>query len=360
MPFDPAPISGANVGGWLSQSPLTPEHLESFITEADFKAMAEAGFNAVRVPFNAKLLWSQEQALRPEGLAWLDKAVAWGHAAGLTVILDLHEIAGHSFVDAAANDLYSNKDERRSGARLWKALAEHYVSHGNDLWFELLNEAVAPSQAAWVEVAEQWLAAVRDVDERRPVVFGPNLWNAPAGFADLPKLDDPRIVYTFHFYEPHSFTHQGAPWVKWAKSLPPQPYPGEPVGLREAMAAADIQAHAQADHLFQRWDRQALAAMLQPVLDFKAKHQVPVFCGEFGVYLKAGREDQLRWMGDLLGLLAEHRLGFTYWSWRGMDYGLHYEAGKWAGLPQYLMGKGQDRDLLGLLKACAQSLKGAK
>jgi len=67
--------------------------------------------------------------------------------------------------------------------------------------------------------------------------------------------------------------------VKWAKDLPPQPYPGEPVGLREAMGAVDAQSHAQADHLFHRWDKAALAEMLEPVLAFQREHQVPVFCG---------------------------------------------------------------------------------
>lgn len=356
MPFDPAPLSGCNVGGWLSQSPLTPEHLRSFITQDDFRAMAAAGFNAVRVPFNAALVWDGE-ALDEAGAAWMDRALAWGREAGLTVVLDLHEIPGHSFTDPSQNDLYANAARRRNGARLWQALARRYVAEGNGLWFELLNEPVAPGTAAWVEVAEQWLAGVREVDERRPVVVGSNLWNGPAQFAELPKLDDPRIVYTFHFYEPHSFTHQGAPWVPWAKDLPPQPYPGEPVGLLPALRAAEGQAQAQAAHLTRRWDKDALEAMLGPVLDFRARHQVPVFCGEFGVHLKAPRADQLRWLGDFCGLLARHRLGFCYWSWRGMSYGLHYESGEWAGLEQYRLGGGRDRELLALLKDCAASLQ---
>ena len=356
MPLKLPPLCGVNVGGWLSQSPLTPEHLETFITQADFKAMRDAGFNCVRVPFNAKLCFDPAHGLLPRGLSWLDLAVTWAREAGLIVILDLHEVPGHSFVDATQNDLYTNLERRRDAVQLWKLLAQHYVHHGDDVLFELLNEAVAPSTDAWIRVADQLLAAIRSVDERRPVVVGSNRWNAPATFRELSPLADPRIVYTFHFYEPHSFTHQGAPWVRWAKDLPPQPYPGEPVGLREAMAAADGQAHAQADHLFHRWDKAALAAMLEPVLAFQREHQVPVFCGEFGVYLKAARPDQLRWMQDFCDLLVEHGLGFTYWSWRGMDYGLHYEQGKWADLEQYKSGKGRDETLLGLLSHAAGRL----
>jgi hypothetical protein len=169
-------------------------------------------------------------------------------------------------------------------------------------------------------------------------------------------LDDPRVVYTFHFYEPHSFTHQGARWVAWAKDLPVQNYPGTPLGLREAMQAADVQAHVQADHLFHLWDKAALAKMLEPVLAFRRAHPVPVFCGEFGVYLKAPRPDQLRWIEDLCDLLAAEGLGFAYWNWRGLDYGLHYEEGHWAQAPQFQNALGRDEELLSLLKRCAAKL----
>lgn len=358
MPLALSPVSGVNFGGWLSQSPLTPQHLQTFITAADFQAVAAAGFNTVRLPFNAKLVFDAEAGLLPDGLAWLDQALAWSKASGLRLILDLHEVPGHSFVDAAQNDLYQNRERQMHAQRLWRALAVHYLAEGDQLWFELLNEAVAPSAADWQRVAEGLLGAIREADERRIVVMGSNFWNGPAQFAELKKLDDPRIVYTFHFYEPHSFTHQGAPWVKWAKQLPTQSYPGTPVGLREAMLAADIQAHVQADHLFHLWDKAALAKMLEPVLAFQAAHQVPIFCGEFGVYHKAPRPDQLRWIKDFTELLADNGFGFTYWSWRGMDYGVLEPTGKWSELPQYQNAAKRDEELLAALARCAALLKG--
>jgi hypothetical protein len=356
MPLSLPPIHGVNFGGWLSQSPLTPAHLAGFVTEADFQAVKEAGFNTVRLPFNAQLVWDPERGLLEEGAAWLDRAVAWAESRGLILILDLHQVPGHSFVDASQNNIYSDAERRRQARRLWAALAGRYVGRGDGLLFELLNEPVAPSAEVWRRLAEDLLASIRGVDERRPVVFGPNLWNGPAGFAGLEPFDDERIVYTFHFYEPHSFTHQGAPWVRWAKDLPVQHYPGEPVGLREALAAADVQAHAQADHIFHPWDKAALARMLEPVAAFRAAHKVPVFCGEFGVYLRAPRPDQLRWLEDLLALLAESGFGFTYWNWRGMDYGLYYEEGKWAAAPQYQGPLKRDEEVLALLQGAARRL----
>jgi len=59
-------------------------------------------------------------------------------------------------------------------------------------------------------------------------------------------------------------------------------------------------------------------------------------------------------MEDFTALLRENGLGFTYWTWRGMDYGLHYEEGKWAAAPQYQNGQHRDEALLSLLSAAAR------
>ena len=47
-------------------------------------------------------------------------------------------------------------------------------------------------------------------------------------------LPDPNVVYVFHFYEPHIFTHQGATWGayywQWLKGLH---YPSSPENAAE-------------------------------------------------------------------------------------------------------------------------------
>lgn len=357
MPFQlPSPISGVNFGGWLSQSDLSPERLETFITQADFQFVKTTGFNTVRLPFNAKLIWAQGRLL-PSGMVWLDQAVAWSKAAGLRLILDLHELPGASFTDMAANGLYQSAPQQADAAALWGALATHYSREGDQLFFELLNEPVAPSAAHWQALAQRLLAAIRAVDERRPVVMGSNLWSMAAEFARLEPLDDPRVVYTFHFYDPPHFTHQGAPWVAWARTLPPQPYPGTAQGVEALLGRGDAQAEAQAAHLDGVWDAARLEALLAPVIAFRDRHPAPIFCGEFGVYLKAGRADQLRWLEDLTGLLVKHGFGFTYWNHRGLDFGLHFEAPPWAHLPQYQNPAKRDEALVALLARRAAELQ---
>jgi hypothetical protein len=228
---------------------------------------------------------------------------------------------------------------------------------GDWLLFELMNEPVAPQAADWQSLAGQLTAAIRKEDGRRPIVCGSNLWNTAQEFSSLKPTGDERTIYTFHFYEPVHFTHQGAPWVKWTLDMPlPQPYPGEARGMAEALARGGHQAEAQAGHMAGRWDRARLKSLLAPVKAFRQAYGVPIFCGEFGVYLKAPREDQLRWLEDFTGLLAEEGFGFTYWSHRGMDFGLYYEDPRFGGLPQYANEAHCDLALVDLLRQSATRL----
>jgi len=127
FPYGSQRVRGVNLGGWLVLEPwITPSlfdntgdprivdewtfcqyqsptkasqvlqhHWDTFITEADFQAIAAAGLNHVRLPigywaFDARAgePWIQGQ------LAYLTKAVGWASAHGLKVIVDLHGAPG--------------------------------------------------------------------------------------------------------------------------------------------------------------------------------------------------------------------------------------------------------------------------
>ena len=49
-------IKGINLGGWLSQSNLQREHLDTFITRDDIKQIAEWGLDHIRLTVDYALI----------------------------------------------------------------------------------------------------------------------------------------------------------------------------------------------------------------------------------------------------------------------------------------------------------------
>ncbi|MGD0093813.1 MAG: cellulase family glycosylhydrolase, partial [Planctomycetota bacterium] len=103
-----------------------------------------------------------------------------------------------------------------------------------------------------------------------------NPWN----LEDYLKLNDPDIIYSFHMYTPHEYTHQ--------QKDKPLDYPGN-------------------------WGRAFLAEKMSPVLKFREKFNVPLFCGEWGVVTLAPNYGQ--WLRDVAGILEENGLPWTHWAW---------------------------------------------
>ncbi|KAH8878926.1 glycoside hydrolase [Thozetella sp. PMI_491] len=122
------PIRGVNLGGWLSLEPfITPslfdpiggksigdeytlcstlgpdqaaktleKHYATFITEDDFKQMAAAGLDHVRIPYSYWAVKTYDGDPYVFGVSWryLLRGIEWARKYGLRVNLDLHAVPG--------------------------------------------------------------------------------------------------------------------------------------------------------------------------------------------------------------------------------------------------------------------------
>ena len=88
---------GVNLGGWLSQCDYTKEHMDSFITEADIKAISELDADHVRIPFDYNILEDDEGNFKESGFKYIDGALELCEKYHLNALFDLHKAAGFSF-----------------------------------------------------------------------------------------------------------------------------------------------------------------------------------------------------------------------------------------------------------------------
>lgn len=318
--------NGVNLGGWISQyRDAGSEHFNAFITEVDIKRIASWGMDHVRLPVDCTVIEAPQppHAPRAEGLAYIDACLQWCAQAGLKLVLDLHKAPGYSFDELAENALFTNPAFQARMLRIWENLAHRYRGQHPEMVFELLNEVVLPDSAPWNALALELVGAIRAIDPQRLIMIGGNHYSAVSELVNVVRIDDPRILYTFHFYEPLPFTHQLAHWVPELVAWGGTPdYPGELASLGPFLAAhPECRARLGAFEGIEM-NREQMRAQLQPALDFIEETGAPLYCGEFGVIERAPMPARLRWTRDLVGLLAEFGIGRAAWSYKAMDFGL--------------------------------------
>lgn len=250
------------------------------IQDVHLDAIAEAGFEAVRLPVN----WAAHTgdapgyAIEPGFLGRVDHVIAAAIEQGLWVILDVHHF------DALMDD--PDGEMARLDA-IWRQLSAHYADWPDRLVFELLNEPNAAMTAERVNPMNAGLLAiVRETNPERWVVLATPRWANIEGLLELDAPADPRTVLSFHYYGPFDFTHQGAPWTDRRRTG---------IGWGSARERAELEA-----------DFDEVAA-------FAHEAGRPVFVGEFGVYGQVPVDERADWT-RAVRTAAEAR-GFSWCAW---------------------------------------------
>jgi aryl-phospho-beta-D-glucosidase BglC (GH1 family) len=335
-------MRGINMGGWLSQIdaihekdperfPGIDKHMETFIGEGDFINVKSWGFDHVRIPVDSYLFFTEDDEPIGARFIFLDLAVKFAKQNGLNLILDLHECPGHDFSEVTRSPvqkLFSNDEYYiKRAEKIWSYMSERYGQNDHVL-FETLNEPVAPTAEIWNNVKDRLCREIRRHAPSSTIITGSNMWNWSSTFEFLTPFDDDNMIYSVHFYEPLLFTHQKAPWIGNPEIKIERTYPGDygPGFIRKYgfLLSNGI------------WNRGRIEKEFEPVNNFRKKYNAHVICNEFGVYTPVELQSQLRWYDDLLSVLKEMEIGFSYWNYKNLDFGIISIGEKlYNNLPQY-------------------------
>lgn len=325
-------INGVNLGGWLSQyAAYDHEHFRTFITEADIERIASWGLDHVRLPVDFPVIEAEDAPGVPleQGYAYIDSCLAWCAKHGLGVVLDLHEAPGFTF----RNDLEEDTKDRNTlfeagplqdrFVALWEEIVRRYAKAPTPIVFELLNEVTIPSNDPWNDLIRRTVAALRAIAPDCRIMIGGTHNNSVGGLTDLVELNDPNVVYTFHFYDPLFFTHQRAPWDATTREWEAvHVYPGELEGLAEHLRDHPARAAEHAICIGRPMDRSLLEEIVQPALDFARRTGRELYCGEFGVADWIDPASRRAWLADFMGILRDNNVGRSIWSYKQVDFGL--------------------------------------
>ncbi len=285
--------------------------------EKMFADIAAAGFKTVRIPicFSAWMQLKQPYNWDNEnGLKMADLFVKWALANKLNVIIDLH----HSEFDGSIPE--AGNAERI--VNLWGRIADRYKKTDPErIFFELRNEPHDMAAEGWRWQAEQIIKVVREIAPQHTLIVGFHDWNGRQAMIDSKPLEDKNIIYTFHYYDPFLFTHQGATWagVGGIEEIRSLPFPA----TKELKIKTPEKARGQwTESLIRTYGNDSKAEKmfkdLSAAKDWSVKNKVPIFAGEFGSFSKAASmEDRCRHAEIVYSAFGKLQIPNAWWEWDG-------------------------------------------
>lgn len=320
---------GMGIGGWLTNYKrfnVLPqdkrlkitigdmEHFESFITEKDVAYIASLGMDHIRLGFDQIVLEESPYKYRERILQILQEFAGWCKKYNLRLVLNMHKAIGNYCDILEESGLMQNKELQDRFIAVWLKLEETF-SDDNTIIFELLNEVVNATAEEWNFVAEKTINAIRCVNKDRLIIIGGIEWNNPPGLDYIKVYDDENIIYTFHCYAPHEFTHQQG--VLQAAQLyynRKMPYPTD--DIERYRDYHRLYGRNDAYNDIDRIDIELLRRYLQPAKRFIEKNPDKVlWCGEFGTIRHCNIKWRENWMRDMITILKEWDIPYCVWNY---------------------------------------------
>jgi hypothetical protein len=379
---------GVAVHEWLNWSPLEPDgsyRWPPYRTQAEwlsgarplsdwaagdkFELMRSLGFDFVRLTVDPGPLLASSGERRQEALALLADNAAAVTASGLKVVFNIHPVTQ---LMAYSNDLV-NGPASSPGVAQYRAmiadLAGALAPLGTDrVAIEPFNESAhypctSFGDNEWQEIMASTVAAIRAVSVDITIVATGACGGNVDGVTDLdPGFDDPNILYSFHMYEPHLFTHQRSDRQgDFASGLPWPASEGTPEAVRAMlevhMQAAGVSPDEQArqiavvlpyidEYFAEGWGEAQMRARVGQAVDWAKAHGIPtsrLFMGEFGTILMSddGRTgafnaDRLRYLRTLRTIAEEYDIPWSIWEFSN-PYGMSVIVPKGPALPDLKM-----------------------
>lgn len=306
--------TGANVCQWFRFPRGKQDHFTNYISDDEAAFMTRMGLKHVRLCVAPRVIMDRTtgEIIQERG-DQLEAAIKRFQRAGLLVMVDIHNEDRAAELDSAWQEAF---------IRFWGALASRLSNFDPDLTIlEIINEPVfGHREDEWNTLNARLAEVIRkNAPQHTIVTSGPN-WGGIDGLKKLQLLTDKNVIYSFHCYDPFAFTHQGATWGGEAvKPLRNVPYPSSPEAVEPLLA--DLEPYPSSKKMLEsygqaRWNKEKLAARFRQGIDWGARNQVPLYCGEFGVFpARSKPEHRANWFRDFGEVLAENRIGWAVWGW---------------------------------------------
>jgi len=307
---------GVNMTSWFELWSPGVGNLKRY-DKSDLINLQSLGVDVIRLPIHFENLSSGAPDYKVNEITWsyLDKVVDWCEELHMYLVID-----NHSFNDSNAK-YPSAKEVDNQLQKVWTQVAKRYRNRSKYILYEILNEPRDLNKSKWNAIQANALKTIRRYDTMHTVVVTGANWGGVDSLDTVQVYDDANIIYSFHFYLPFEFTHQGATWtgdVISKLSGIPFPYdttrmPAIPQALKGTWYEKNFESSYKAIGTVAY-----IREQIGKASSFSKKNNVPVWCGEMGAYYKTALyDDRVRWYEAAAGALKEYNIPFTVWGYGG-------------------------------------------
>ncbi len=320
---------GMGIGGWLTnykrfhvlpnerRKVLTIgdfEHFNSYITESDVEYIASLGMDHIRLGFDQIVVESEPYVYRDEIFTLIESFVAWCKKYKLNVVLNLHKAVGNYCDIEEDVKLLEDDGLQKRFIALW-AEFERRFSDCSDVVFEILNEVTVVDPELWNNLAEKTISEIRKLNKARKIIIGSTCWNSANTLKDLRVYDDENVIYTFHMYEPHCFTHQRG--VLQADPLfynRKMEWPDDIEKYRDFLRVLYNAENPLPE--YDRMDYRFIENAMSGAIEFIRNNPDKIlWCGEFGTIRHANIVHRENWMRDVIAFLIKNDIPYCVWNY---------------------------------------------
>jgi endoglucanase len=306
---------GVNLTSWFQTSSPGQIQFKKF-TKQDLVNIKSLGCDVIRLPINMHAMTSGSPNFIPDPLfvSFLDSVVTWAEDLNIYLIIDNHS-------ELVSLSTTEKQDEL---TKIWAQLAQHYASRSDYIIYEVLNEPHDITASVWGSVQQAVINAIRTKDTKHRIIVGGVNYNTYTELTNIPTYTDDKLIYTFHFYDPFMFTHQGATWV--TPSMAPLSGVPFPYNSAEMPACPASLVGTWIESGLNSYPTKGTVAYVKSLIDiaaaFKNSRNVPVYCGELGVYIpNSDPADRVYWYGVVRQYLEQKGIPWTMWDYKG-SFGL--------------------------------------
>ena len=324
------------------------------LQSADLRRLKAAGFDTIRLTVGPGIFLSTDGERRKELDALLLDRVSRLIAAGFTVIVDFHPIGQDPrFLPIAFTRGPDQPLVKAYRALLVRTAVLLATLPKEKVVLEFVNEPQTREWSAseaelWRVTQKNYFSSVRTVAPDLTVMVTGCCSCCGSEIMNMDPLDYPgnNVYFTFHFYSPHAFTHQGvhtdARPLQPTRFLTGVPFPLNPDDIETAdrrardalarVAPPDMMSRLHAIHDMDVAIRQlqkfptpeAIATQFDAIAAWgKANGIAPqrIFLGEFGIMRpNVDSASRHRWIQSVR-IAAERRgMPWAYWSFDGPEY----------------------------------------